>query len=81
MRNKASSVIFVISTWEHMECIRTVVRPSEAMYEALTENRIKAILYVCSRYHNRGTVSKCLCKFEMEYEYTCEEWLGSAHTR
>ena len=33
--------------WEHMEFVRSVDRPSESRYAALTENRSKAILYVC----------------------------------
>ena len=52
--------------WEHMECVRSMDRPSKSMYEALTENRSKAILYVCSCCRKQGSVSKRLCKFEME---------------
>ena len=51
---------------------------SKAMYEALTENRSKAVLYVCSLYHKQDSMSKHLFKFEMEYECTCKEWLVSA---
>ena len=49
---------------EHMECVWSVDRPSKEMYEALIENRSKAILYVCSCYRKQGSVFKCLCKFE-----------------
>ena len=44
----------------------------------MTENRSKAILYVCSRCCKRLSVSKHLCKFEMEYECACEERLARA---
>ena len=50
------------------------------MYEALTESRSKAILFVCSCCRKRGSVSKCLCKFKLQCERTCEEQLASAHT-
>ena len=69
---------FVMSTWECMECVWSVERPSKAMYEALTENRSKAVLYVCSLYHKQDSMSKHLFKFEMEYECTCKERLASA---
>ena len=47
------------------------------MYEAQTEKKSKAILYVCSCCCKRLSVSKRLCKFEMEYECACEEQLVS----
>ena len=28
--------------WEHMSCVRSTERPTESMYQALMENRIKA---------------------------------------
>ena len=68
---------YLCDHWKHIECVRLVDRPSESMYEALTENRSKAILYVCSRCCNQLSVSKHLYKFEMEYECACEEWLVS----
>ena len=34
--------------WKHIECVWSVDGPSKSMYEALTEIRSKAILYVCS---------------------------------
>ena len=52
--------------WEHVSCVWSVDRPSKVMYEALTENRSKAILYVRSRCRKQDSVSKCLCKFELE---------------
>ena len=38
---------YLCDQWKHIECVWSVDRPSESMYEALTEIRSKAILYVC----------------------------------
>ena len=65
--------------WEHVSCVRPVDRPSKAMYEALTENRSKAILYVCPHCQKQGSVSKRLCKFELKCEHACKKRLASAY--
>ena len=64
--------------WEHMVCVRLADRPTEGMYQALMENRSKAILYVCTQCRKRGSITKRLCKHDMEYERACEERLASA---
>ena len=51
---------------EHLECVWSVDRPSKVMHEVLTEDRSKAILYVCSCCYKQGSVSKHL---EMEDEH------------
>ena len=63
--------------WEH---IRSTERPTESMYQALMENRSKAILYICTQCTKRGSISKCLCKQDMEYERACGERLASTRT-
>ena len=56
MRNKALSVNFVISgKWKHIECVWSVDRPSESMYEALTE--IRRLFCMCAL----AVVSDFLC--------------------
>ena len=60
-----------------MSCVRSAERPTESMYQALMENRSKAILYICTQCRKRGSISKHLCKHDMEYERACEEWLAS----
>ena len=64
--------------WEHMLCVRSADRPTESMYQALMENRSKAILYICTQCRKRGSIAKRLCKHDLEYERACEERLASA---
>ena len=61
-----------------MVCVWLTDRPTKGMYQALMENRSKAILYVCTLCRKRGSIAKRLCEHDMEYEYACEERLASA---
>ena len=64
--------------WEHVTCVRAVDRPQEAMYQALIDNRSKAIMYVCSQCRKPGSVSKRLLKYDCELERAEDERLASA---
>ena len=67
--------------WEHVTCVRAVDRPQEAMYQALIDNRSKAIMYVCSQCRKYGSVSKRLLKYDCELERAKDERLASARAR
>ena len=65
--------------WEHIACLQEADRPDEELYQALVRSWSKNIVYVhvCSGCRKRGSISKCLCKLEMESEYLASEQLAS----
>ena len=46
--------------WEHVDCIRRSDRPNEAVYEALVKRPCKALLFMCTRCRQKGSITKRL---------------------
>ena len=65
----------ICNQWEHVGC----VRPSEALYTAVTECYTQSLLYVCSRCQRQGPLPKQLLQLELERARANDERLVSAH--
>ena len=65
-------------SWEHMRCLRGPDKLDNALYDALTSSRTKALLYVCTSCGEKGSLSQRLFKLELENAHLSDERLASS---
>ena len=64
-------------SWEHVSCLRGPDKLDDVLYDALTNSRSKALLYVYTRCRAKGSLSQCLFKLELENALLSDERLAS----
>ena len=64
--------------WEHVDCIRRNERPDEELYEALVRRPSKAILFMCTRCRQKGSIMKRIMQLKNELTHAQSVQLASA---
>ena len=67
-------------SWKHVRCLRGPDKFDDALYDAFTNSRSKALLYVCTRCQAKSSLSQRLFKLELENAHLSDERLASAQS-
>ena len=70
----------ICESWVHVSCLRGPDKLDDVLYDALTNSRSKALLYVCTRCWGKGSLPQRLFKLELENAHLSDEQLASAQS-